>query len=110
MLVSVPLVLSTLPKVTGAALHAAYVEHFANESFVSVRPLNDMTALRDGHYLEPEALNHTNRLEVFVFANDSGGQALLIARLDNLGKGASGAAVQNLNLMLGLPEAAGFEN
>ena len=59
--------------------------------------------------LEPEALNGTQRLEVFVFANDAAQQALLIARLDNLGKGASGAAVQNLNLMLGLPESAGLD-
>jgi N-acetyl-gamma-glutamyl-phosphate reductase len=46
---------------------------------------------------------------VFVFGNDAQGQALLVARLDNLGKGASGAAVQNMNLMLGLPEAAGLD-
>ncbi|HKO68358.1 MAG TPA: hypothetical protein VJU53_11200, partial [Burkholderiaceae bacterium] len=59
-------------------------------------------------YLEPEALNGTNRIEVFVFANDANGQALLVARLDNLGKGASGAAVQNMNLMFGLPEATGL--
>jgi N-acetyl-gamma-glutamyl-phosphate reductase len=54
-------------------------------------------------------LNGTNRLELFVFANDARQQALVIARLDNLGKGASGAAVQNLNLMLGLPEGAGLD-
>jgi N-acetyl-gamma-glutamyl-phosphate reductase len=75
---------------------------------VAVRPLNDTAALRDGAFLEPEVLNETNRLEVFVFANDAARQALLVARLDNLGKGASGAAVQNLNLMLGLPEATGL--
>jgi N-acetyl-gamma-glutamyl-phosphate reductase len=108
MLVSVPLHLSKLPGLTGATLHAAYAEHFAGERFVSVRPLNDTAALRDGAFLEPEDLNGTNRLEVFVFANDAQGQALLVARLDNLGKGASGAAVQNMNLMLGLPEAAGL--
>jgi N-acetyl-gamma-glutamyl-phosphate reductase len=62
-------------------------------------------ALREGAFLEPEGLNGTNRLEIFVFADDAARQALLVARLDNLGKGASGAAVQNLNLMLGLPEA-----
>jgi N-acetyl-gamma-glutamyl-phosphate reductase len=108
MLVSVPLYLSQRPGLTAAALHAAYVEHFAGERFVSVRPLNDTGALRDGAFLEPEDLNGSNRLEVFVFANDAQGQALLVARLDNLGKGASGAAVQNMNLMLGLPEAAGL--
>jgi N-acetyl-gamma-glutamyl-phosphate reductase len=109
MLVSVPLQTAHLPgRSTGAELHAAYVEHFAGEPFITVRPLNDTAALRDGAYLEPENLNGTNRLEVFVFANDAQQQAVVIARLDNLGKGASGAAVQNLNLMLGLPEGAGL--
>lgn len=109
MLVSVPLPAALLPrKISGLELHAAYVAHFANERFIKVRPLNDMTALRDGHYLEPEAVNHTNLLEIFVYASEARGQAMLIARLDNLGKGASGAAVQNLNLMLGLPEGAGL--
>ena len=109
MLVSVPLQASQLPgRPTGAQLHAAYVEHYAGEAFVAVRPLNDKAALRDGAFLEPEDLNGTNRLEVFVFANDAQQQAMVIARLDNLGKGASGAAVQNLNLMLGLPEGAGL--
>lgn len=108
MLVSVPLHLSKLPGLSAERLQAAYVEHFAGERFVTVRPLNDTAALRDGAFLEPENLNGTNRLEVFVFANDAQGQALLVARLDNLGKGASGAAVQNMNLALGLPEAAGL--
>ena len=109
MLVHVPLQLAALPRaVAGADLHGALAEHFAGERFVAVRPLNDTSALRDGNFLEPEALNGTNRLEVFVFANDAAKQALLVARLDNLGKGASGAAVQNLNLMLGLPEDAGL--
>lgn len=108
MLVSVPLHLPRLPGVTAEKLHAAYVEHFAGERFVSVRPLNDTAALREGAFLEPEQLNGTNRLEVFVFANDAQGQALVVARLDNLGKGASGAAVQNMNLMLGLAEGAGL--
>ena len=52
--------------------------------------------------LEPEALNDTDLLELYVFANEAHGHALLVARLDNLGKGASGAAVQNAKLMLGL--------
>ena len=109
MLVSIPLHTSQLPaRNTGEELHAAYAEHFAGEEFVDVRPLNDTADLRDAAYLEPEALNGTNRLEIFVFANDAQQQAIVIARLDNLGKGASGAAVQNLNLMLGLPEQAGL--
>lgn len=109
MLVSVPLHLATLPRSpSGADLHAIYAEYFAAEPFITVRPLNDKEALRAGAFLEPEALNGTNRLEVFVFANDASAQTLLVARLDNLGKGASGAAVQNINLMLGLPEDAGL--
>jgi N-acetyl-gamma-glutamyl-phosphate reductase len=109
MLVCVPLHTLQLPKrSTGEELHAAFVEHYAGEPFIDVRPLNDSSALRDGAYLEPEALNGTNRLELFVFANDAQQQALVVARLDNLGKGASGAAVQNLNLMLGLPETTGL--
>jgi len=109
MLVSVPLHTGNLARtVSGEQLQAALAEHYAGEAFVRVRPLNDASALLDGGYLEPEALNGTNLLELFVYANDAQRQAMLIARLDNLGKGASGAAVQNLNLMLGLPEATGL--
>ena len=72
MLVHVPLQTAALPRaVNGAELQAVYNEHFAGEKFVTVRPLNDTAALRDGAFLEPEALNDTNRLEVFVFANDA---------------------------------------
>ena len=59
-----------------------------------------------GGRIEPEALNETNMLELYVFASEEHRQAVLVARLDNLGKGASGAAVQNLRLMLGLPDRA----
>jgi N-acetyl-gamma-glutamyl-phosphate reductase len=58
--------------------------------------------------LDPEGLNGTNRMRLHVFGDRSGSQARLVALLDNLGKGASGAAVQNLNLMLGLDEATGL--
>jgi N-acetyl-gamma-glutamyl-phosphate reductase len=99
MLISVPLHLDTLPgKPRLADLEAALAEHYAGSSYVSVLP-----AAADGK-LEPEALNETNRLELRVFGSDALGQAVLVARLDNLGKGASGAAVQNIRLMLGLPE------
>ena len=63
-------------------------------------PLDDV-AIKNGR-IEPEALNETNKLELYVFASDTLQQAVLVARLDNLGKGASGAAVQNMRLMLGL--------
>jgi len=62
-----------------------------------------MDELRHGR-IEPEALNETNRLELYVFASERHRQAVLVARLDNLGKGASGAAVQNMRLMLGFAE------
>ena len=104
MLVSVPLQLDALKgKVSGADLHAALAKRYAGSRYVSVMPL-DNAAAKSGR-LEPEALNDTNRLELYVFASDSYHQAVLVARLDNLGKGASGAAVQNMRLMLGLSDA-----
>jgi N-acetyl-gamma-glutamyl-phosphate reductase len=110
MLVMLPLHTAHLSgDASGEALHAAYTEHYADEPWITVRPLNDCAALRDGTFLDPEALNGTNRLEIFVFADEAKRQALLVARLDNLGKGASGAAVQNLNLMLGFAETTGLE-
>ena len=99
MLVSVPLHLDTLagrPK--AADLEAALVERYRGSAFVSVKTGED-AALRAGK-LEAEALNETNNMELRVFANEARRQAVLVARLDNLGKGASGAAVQNLKLML----------
>ncbi len=101
MLVSVPLHLDTLPgQPSGADLHAVLAQRYAGSSYVSVMPLEN-DAAKSGR-LEPEALNETNMLELYVFASDAHGQAVLVARLDNLGKGASGAAVQNMRLMLGL--------
>ncbi len=94
--------------VSGAMLHEILATHFAGQPFVSVRPLNDMAALCEGSFLEPEALNHSNQVELFVYANDKERQVMLVARLDNLGKGASGAALQNMNLMLALPETLGL--
>jgi len=103
MLVSVPLQLDSLPgRPDGAALHAALDKRYNGSTYVSVMPLANEAA-KTGR-LEPEALNNTNQLELYVFASDQHRQALLVARLDNLGKGASGAAVQNMRLMLGLPE------
>jgi N-acetyl-gamma-glutamyl-phosphate reductase len=101
MLVSVPLHLDTLPgKPGGADLHAALAKRYAGSAYVSVMPLEN--AASKGGRIEPEALNETNQLELYVFASDKHRQAVLVARLDNLGKGASGAAVQNMRLMLGL--------
>ena len=95
MLVSVPLHLDTLPGTpTGSDLRAVLAERYKGSTYVSV--------VEPTAKLEPEALNDTNKLELSVHANDERRQAVLVARLDNLGKGASGAAVQNLSLMLGL--------
>ena len=103
MLVSVPLHLDTLAgKPDAADLHAALAKRYATSTYVSVMPI-DNAATSSGR-LEPEALNETNRLELYVFASAKHRQALLVARLDNLGKGASGAAVQNMRLMLGFAE------
>lgn len=97
MLVQLPLHLDTLPgQPTLTDLHSAYVKHYAGSEWVSVQP-----ATEDGK-LDALALNDTNQLEIRVFGNAEARQAVVVARLDNLGKGASGAAVQNLKLMLGL--------
>jgi N-acetyl-gamma-glutamyl-phosphate reductase len=101
MLVSVPLHLDTLHgKPSGADLHAVLEAHYRGCEYVRV------TAPQMDGKLEPQALNDTNLLELCVYANEEHRQALLVARLDNLGKGASGAAVQNMRLMLGLPVGA----
>lgn len=111
MLVQVPLSFDRLSKSAGGLdLHRILARHYEGERFVRVMPYQGADSLRDGKFLDARGANGTNDLELFVFANDSQGQALLVARLDNLGKGASGAAVQNLNLMLGFAEEAGLED
>lgn len=108
MLVHVPLPLRALVKsVSPADVHALLSERYARERFIRVMPLGGGQALEAG-CLNATALNHTNQLELFVFGNRD--HVLVTARLDNLGKGASGAAVQNLNLMLGCDEGLGLPN
>lgn len=97
MLVQLPLHLDTLPgKPTPADLENVFKRHYEGSEYVSVQPATD-----DGK-LEPQALNGTNKMELRVYANMDYHHAVLVARLDNLGKGASGAAVQNLRIMLGI--------
>lgn len=101
MLVQMPVHLDDLPgRPKASDLHDALADHYASSAaaggFVRVMP-----ATADGK-LDATALNGTNQLELRVFANEAHRHAVLIARLDNLGKGASGAAVQNLQLMLGI--------
>ena len=104
--VSVPLHLSELKRgSTPEAVQAAFEQRYAGERFIRVMPLRDMRALDDG-FFDVQACNDTNRVDVFVFANDA--QLILMARLDNLGKGASGAAVQSMNVHLGLDEGKGL--
>ena len=106
MLVEVPLQLGALPgRPSVADVHAALSAAYDGERFVSVASLEENQAMTG---IEPEALNGTNQMRLFVFGDPDGDQARLVAQLDNLGKGASGAAVQNLNLMLGLDEGAGL--
>jgi N-acetyl-gamma-glutamyl-phosphate reductase len=103
MLTVVPLQLGALGRVPrGAEIHAAIADHFSaiDGSVVEVAPFEKVERLPE---IDPERFNGTNRMKLYVFANDDKAQALLVAIYDNLGKGASGAAVQNLDLMLGLP-------
>ncbi|WP_043587760.1 N-acetyl-gamma-glutamyl-phosphate reductase [Geminisphaera colitermitum] len=122
--VTVPLPLASLPgRPTAAALHAALTEAYAGERFIRVLPLGDAsgavaaagggggrTAALDEGFFDVQACNDTNRCDLAVFGNADGSQAVIIARLDNLGKGASGAAVQCMNLHLGLDEGAGLDS
>jgi len=101
MLVSVPLHLDALPgKPAAADMYAVLKARYRSCEYVHV------IAPQANGKVEPEALNDSNLLELTVHANEKHGQVVLVARLDNLGKGASGAAVQNLRLMLGVPAAA----
>jgi N-acetyl-gamma-glutamyl-phosphate reductase len=96
MLVSAPFHLDALPgKPKIADVRAVFQKHYRGQKFVHVMPPSDVSRL------EPESLNGTNDMEIHVFGNDTRRQAVLVGRFDNLGKGASGAAVQNLMLMLG---------
>lgn len=99
MLVSIPLHLDLLPGKPGLAdVEAALVRHYAKVK--TVRVIEGAAGKQTR--LEPEALNGSDDLELFVFGKPALNHALLVARLDNLGKGAAGAAVQNIKLMLGL--------
>jgi N-acetyl-gamma-glutamyl-phosphate reductase len=102
MITMVPLQLSMAANIpTGKRLHEAIADHYAaiDGGFVEVAPYQEAERLPE---LNPELYNNTNRMKLYVFANDERAQAVLMAVYDNLGKGASGAAVQNLNLMLGV--------
>ena len=104
--VTVPLHLRSLPVGTRAEnLHEALSAHYAGERFIRVMPLRDPGTLEEGAF-DVQACNDTNRVDLFVFGSET--QVLVMARLDNLGKGASGAAVQSMNVHLGLDEGLGL--
>ena len=109
MLVQLPLIPSMMEKsLNRQDLHDVYASHYDGEVFVNAAPIDQNAGLTDRGFLEADALKGTNMLEIHVLGHDKTEshemQAMIVARLDNLGKGASGAAVQNLNLMLGLDE------
>lgn len=90
---------------TAEQIHTTLAETYTGEPFVTLFPLNDESQLEDG-FLDPTGCNGTNRIELFVFRSED--RVYLTARLDNLGKGASGAAVQNMNCRFGLTETTGL--
>ena len=103
----VPLFLKDLKKGTSAAkIHKTLSAYFAKSKFVSVAPLEN---LERAPMFDPESLNNTNQMRLHVLANEARGQVLIMSIFDNLGKGASGAAVQNLNIMIGVDEALGVD-
>jgi N-acetyl-gamma-glutamyl-phosphate reductase len=106
MIVEIPLQLWALPgQPTVAALHDILAIAYSGEKLVEVAAIEDSAGLKT---LDAEMLKLTNGMKLFVFGNDKTQQARLVAVLDNLGKGAGGAAVQNMNIMLGLPETQGL--
>ena len=106
MRVQVPLHTSLLQHGAGETIREVLYERYQHEPFVKVLP-NEKPLEVNEHSFDPQACNDTNRLEIYV-ASHPAGHVLLIAILDNLGKGACGVAIQNLNLMLGLPETTGL--
>lgn len=105
MVTSIPLHTRLLSKtVTVADVKDVFSEYYQNEPFIMVMASDD-SCLEKG-YLNTESCNGTNRLEILVYGNDE--QIVVMARFDNLGKGASGAAIQNMNIMLGVDETLGL--
>ena len=92
-------------KVTPADVQKTLADYYAGEAFIRVAPF-DLEASTDGGFFNVEANNDTNRVDLFVFGNEE--RMLVVGRLDNLGKGASGAAVQSMNVHLGVEETLGL--
>ena len=105
MLTQIPLFASELGGASPDQVHTVLAERYADEAFIHVADLGDHSMLQ-GNYLNPTGRNNSNEMDLFVFGDAE--RLVLCARYDNLGKGAAGAAVQNLNLMLGLEETTGL--
>lgn len=106
MVVTVPFHLRAMPKKTSAqAVWEMFSEHYAGQHFVKVMPFAGEGVLQDG-FLAANTLKDTNDMQIFVFGNDD--HILLCTRFDNLGKGASGAAMQCMNIMMGIDEKTGL--
>ena len=96
--------------ISGKKIQKKLYQWYEKEKFISINSLNDLGVLTKEGYLSPESFVGTNQIEISIFSNEKLGQAWLFARLDNLGKGASGAAVQNMNIAFGLDEYLGLQN
>ena len=106
MMVEIPLQLWALPGNPGVVqVHEALADAYEGEKLIEVASLSESAAMKT---LDAEELKHTNRLKIYVFGNEARRQARVVAVLDNLGKGAAGACVQNLNVMMGWPETEGL--
>ena len=109
MLVMVPITRDiTGRKVTAKDVHKVLADHYDGETFVTVRPLADRKWLERDRFLRADRLTDTNSMELAVYGNDAEENILVVASLDNLGKGASGAAVQVINLKTGVDETTGL--
>ena len=109
MLITVPITRDiTTKQVTAKDVHGILADYYAGETFVPVRPLADRAWLERDRFLRADRLIDTNTMELAVYGNDAEGNVLAVASLDNLGKGASGAAVQCINLKTGVDETTGL--
>lgn len=109
MLITVPITRDiTTKQVTAKDVHGVLADRYAGETFVPVRPLGDKSWLERDQFLRADRLTNTNTMELAVYGNDADGNVVAIASLDNLGKGASGAAVQCINLKTGVDETTGL--
>lgn len=109
MLITVPITRDiTTKQVTAKDVHGVLADRYAGETFVPVRPLGDKSWLERDQFLRADRLTNTNTMELAVYGNDADGNVVAIASLDNLGKGASGAAVQCINLKTGVDEKTGL--